>query len=256
MRHWQRAPLQQASFLVHGACMLAVAVEPRAWVWMLAIVAGNHLVLTAAVFFPRAVLLGPNVNRLPAAARARGEVCLTFDDGPDPALTPRVLELLERYGAKASFFCIGEKAAVHPALVQDIARRGHSVENHTYRHPVLFACFGPQRMGREVDRTQEVLERLTGDSPRFFRAPAGFRSPLLHPVLSRRRLHYVSWTRRGFDAREAHADRVFARLARGLAAGDVLLLHDSSAVVLPVLERLLEELSRRELRCVSLRSVF
>lgn len=254
MSHWQRAPLQQASFFVHGACLLAVAVEPKAWAWMLAIIAGNHLVLTAAVFFPRAALLGPNVNRLPAAARARREVCLTFDDGPDPVLTPRVLALLERYGAKASFFCVGERAAVHPAIVQDIARRGHSVENHTYRHPALFACFGPWRMGREVDRGQQVLERLTGCSPSFFRAPAGFRSPLLHPVLTRRRLHYVSWTRRGFDAREADSDRVFARLMRDLAAGDVLLLHDSSPVVLPVLARLLEELSRRGLRSVSLRS--
>lgn len=254
MSTWRQAPLQQASFFVHGACLLLVVTEPSAWAWALAVVVGNHLLLTAAVFCPRAAFLGPNVSRLPAAARARGEVCLTFDDGPDPQLTPRVLELLERHGAKASFFCVGEKAAAHSEIVQDIARRGHSVENHTYRHPALFACFGPRKISRELDRAQQLLEHITGRSPVFFRAPAGFRSPLPHPALFRRRLQYVSWTRRGFDARQAHADQVLERLTRGLAAGDVLLLHDSRPVVLPVLARLLDELARRGLRSVSLRA--
>lgn len=251
---WRQGALVRASLLLHGACIGVLVFDPAAWPWALATLAGNHAVLTLAVFFPRAQWLGPNVTRLPASAQARGEVCLTFDDGPDPERTPQVLDLLERHGARATFFCIGEKAAAHPAVVRDIVRRGHSVENHTYRHSVVFACLGIGGLGREVDRAQEVLARLSGRAPAFFRAPAGFRSPLLHVVLAKRGLRYVSWTRRGLDGRPVDPKRVSARLSRGLVAGDVLLLHDTGPLVVPVLTELLAELSRRGLRSVSLPS--
>ena len=253
-RPWRPAPLAGLSLALHGALAIALVVSPGAWPWIIAVVAANHALLTAAVFMPRTQLLGPNVNRLPEAAARRREVALTFDDGPDPQNTPQILAWLDRHGAKASFFCVGEKAAAHPEIVREIAQRGHSVENHSYRHSHAFACFGIARMSREIEAAQQVAARLTGRAPRFFRAPAGFRSPLLDFVLARRGLHYVSWTRRGFDARRTDAPRVLRRLTRGLAAGDVLLLHDSSPVVLEVLPALLDELARRGLRSVSLSS--
>jgi len=254
-RAWRPAPLAGLSLLVHGAGGIALLADPSTWLWVIAILAANHLVLTVAVFFPRAQLLGSNVNCLPAAAASRREVSLTFDDGPDPKTTPRILELLDRHGAKASFFCVGEKACAHPEIVKDIARRGHSVENHSYHHSHAFACFGIARMGREIALAQEALSGVTGRRPGFFRAPAGFRSPLLDFVLTRHGLRYVSWTRRGFDAVACDSQRVLARLTDGLAAGDVLLLHDSRPLVLQILPVLLDELAARDLRSVSLPSV-
>ena len=254
-RAWRPAALARLSLLVHAAGGVALLADPATWPWVIATLAGNHLVLTAAVFFPRAQLLGPNVNRLPAAAASRREVSLTFDDGPHPQTTPRILELLEGHGAKASFFCVGEKARAHPEIVKDIARRGHSVENHSDRHSHAFACFGIARMGREIALAQYVLAGITGRHPRFFRAPAGFRSPLLDFVLARHGLRYVSWTRRGFDAVTPDPRRVLERLTNGLAAGDVLLLHDSSPCVLEILPALLDELAARDLRSVSLPTV-
>src|SRR5204862_2263432 len=135
-------------------------------------------------------LLGPNIVRLPEAAARRGEVVLTFDDGPDPDVTPHVLELLDRYRMKASFFCIGEKAAAFPAIVKDIARRGHSVENHSNRHSYAFAFYGVSRLRHEVETAQSIVGQITGRAPEFFRAPAGFRSVLLDPVLAKRGLRY------------------------------------------------------------------
>jgi peptidoglycan/xylan/chitin deacetylase (PgdA/CDA1 family) len=202
--------------------------------------------------WPQGQLLGPNLMRLPAPAVRRREIALTFDDGPDPEVTPRVLELLDRYQAKASFFCIGEKAAAQPELVKEIARRGHSVENHSYHHHCMFALFGISRLRREVDAAQATVASISGRPPVFFRAPAGFRSPLLDPVRAPRGLRYVSWTRRGFDAVSADPRRVLQRLTRGLAAGDVLLMHDSAPVVLAVLPALLELVSTRGLKAVSL----
>ncbi len=248
------SPALRISLLLHAAAAVLLATHPDAWPWGLAVLGANHLALFFAVLCPRGQLLGPNLVRLPAPAVRRREISLTFDDGPDPEVTPRVLELLDRYQAKASFFCIGEKAAAHPELVKEIARRGHSVENHSYHHYSAFAFFSISKLRREVDAAQQAVAAITGRSPAFFRAPAGFRSPLLDPVLASRGLRYVSWTRRGFDALSGNSTRILRELTRGLAAGDVLLMHDRVPVVLSVLPALLEQAAAQGLKAVSLAS--
>jgi peptidoglycan-N-acetylglucosamine deacetylase len=260
LRRWRPAPFVLASLILHLSGLVVLALRSELWPWILSVLAGNHLVLLAAVLRPRGRLLGPNLVCLPESATRRRQVALTFDDGPDPGVTPQVLDLLDRYQAKASFFCIGEKAAAHPDIVREIARRGHSVENHTCRHPRAFALYGFSRLGREVDSAQAVIAGITGRAPSFFRAPAGFRSPFLDAVLAQRGIHHVSWTRRGFDAVSRNPLRVLQRLLRGLAAGDVLLLHDGShartdagdPLVLAVLPALLDQLAANGLKCVSL----
>jgi peptidoglycan-N-acetylglucosamine deacetylase len=251
-RRWRPAPAIHVSVFLHAAAAVWIAAYPPAWPWALGVIGANHLVLFCAALCPRGRLLGPNLVRLPASAARRGEIALTFDDGPDPEVTPRVLDLLDRYQAKASFFCIGENAVALPELVKEIARRGHSIENHSYRHHRAFAFFGISRLKREVDAAQSTVASITGRTPVFFRAPAGFRSPFLDSVLAPRGLRYVSWTRRGFDAVSTDPQRILKRLTRGLAAGDVLLMHDSAPVVLAVLPALLEQLSARGLKAVSL----
>jgi peptidoglycan/xylan/chitin deacetylase (PgdA/CDA1 family) len=248
------SPALRVSLLLHAAAAVLLATHPEAWLWVLAVLGANHLALILAVLSPRGQLLGPNLVRLPPAAVRRREIALTFDDGPDPEVTPRVLELLDRHQAKASFFCIGERAAAHPELVKEIARRGHSVENHSYHHRHAFAFFGISRLGHEVDAAQAIVAAITGRPPAFFRAPAGFRSPFLDPVLAPRGLRYVSWTRRGFDAVSGNSTRILRELTRGLAAGDVLLMHDRAPVALAVLPALLERISAQGLKAVSLAS--
>ena len=248
------SPALRVSLLLHAAAAVWLAAHPPAWPWALGVLGANHLALFLAVLWPRGKLLGPNLVRLPTPAVSRREIALTFDDGPDPEVTPRVLELLERFRAKASFFCIGEKAAAYPELVKEIARRGHSVENHSYHHHQAFAFFGISRLRREVDAAQATVAAITGRPPVFFRAPAGFRSPLLDPVLAPRGLRYVSWTRRGFDAVSGDPNRILRQLTRGLSAGDVLLLHDRAPVVLAVLPALLGQISAQGLKAVSLAS--
>lgn len=261
---WRPAPAIRASAVVHVAAAVALVVAPAWWPWALGAVVANHFLLSCAVLWPRGRVLGPNLTRLPAAAVGRREVSLNFDDGPDPEVTPRVLDLLDRHQARASFFCIGEKAAAYPELVREIARRGHSVENHSQRHSSAFAFYGLGGLRREVEEAQAAIAAAAGQAPAFFRAPAGFRSPLLDPVLAHLGLRYVSWTRRGFDTVDRDAAAVLRRLARGLAAGDVLLLHDGARartpegvpVVLEVLPALLERLEAAGLKSVPLPSAF
>ncbi len=257
---WRPAPALAMTALVHAAAVAIWVAHPAAWAWVLGALAANHLILIAAVFMPRGQLLGSNLSRLPVSAAARNEVCLTFDDGPDPAVTPRVLDLLDRRGARASFFCVGSKAAAWPELVKEIARRGHSVENHSDRHSHAFAFYGLRRLRREIAQAQARITGITGRAPAYFRAPAGFRSPLLDPVLAARGMRYVSWTRRGYDTMDRNPAAVLRRLTRGLEPGEVLLLHDGSSaltadgepVVLAVLPALLELLAQRGLRPVAL----
>ena len=229
-----------------GAGAFAIA-APASWPWAVAAVAVNHAALTAGGLWPRSRWLGSNWTRLPAHAAARREIAITIDDGPDPAVTPAVLDLLDAHAAKATFFCIGTEARAHPALCREIVRRGHSVQNHSDRHSRRFSLLGAKAMGREIAAAQASLADITGEVPRFFRAPAGLRNPFLAPVLQRLDLQLVSWTRRGFDTVRRDPTDVLARLARGLAAGDILLAHDGnaaraedgSAVLLAVLPELL-----------------
>jgi peptidoglycan/xylan/chitin deacetylase (PgdA/CDA1 family) len=240
------------SALAHAAAVLFVALHPDAWPWGAAVLGCNYAALGIAVFFPRSSVLGPNIVRLPRAAAERGEVCITFDDGPHPDITPRVLDILDRYGARASFFCVGERVAAHPEIAREIARRGHTVESHSHRHATVFALYGLRALRREVQAAQAVIAHATGREPLFFRAPAGFRSPVLDPVLGALGLRYASWTRRGFDTVDCNVARVLRRLLRGLAAGDILLLHDSVPRVVDALPPLLAELHARGLKPVSL----
>jgi peptidoglycan-N-acetylglucosamine deacetylase len=261
-RPWTPSPLLTASAGLHLAAAVALAATPRHWPLAAAAIAGDHLALAGAGLWPASRLLGPNLSRLPAAAALRGEVALTFDDGPDPRVTPAVIELLARDGVRASFFCIGRRAEAHPELVAELARRGHRVENHTYSHPHAFACYPRAALRREVRRAQAALALAAGRRPRLFRAPAGFRNLLLEPELAASGLHLASWTRRGFDTVSRDPARIARRLLRGARGGDVLLLHDGSAardrrgvpVVLEALPRLLDGLAALGLRAVPLPS--
>lgn len=258
---WQPTLLIRASIALHGLAWVAVVAEPSQWRWVLGAVVINHLLLTAVGLWPRSHWLGPNWTRLPAAATARHEIALTFDDGPDPLVTPQVLDILDRYAAHATFFCVGEKAARYPDVCREIARRGHAVENHSQHHRHHFALLGPRGFMRELQAAQSTLSRITGQRPLFFRAPAGLRNPLLDSVLARLGLTLASWSVRGFDTRIGDAERVRHALLRGLRAGAILLLHDGNAarsphgipVILEVLPAVLESAAAAGLRFVRLR---
>jgi peptidoglycan/xylan/chitin deacetylase (PgdA/CDA1 family) len=270
-RPWRPSPLIRGSVALHAGAALAVLVRPHAWPWALAAVVADHLLLTAAGLWPRSGWLGPNWTRLPPAAGtggarapqaagAQASVAVTLDDGPDPEVTARVLDLLDAHGARATFFCIGERVSQHPGLARDIVARGHEIGNHTQRHLKRFSLLGPRGVSAEIRRAQQAILEATGEAPRFFRAPAGLRNPFLEPILAQEGLQLVSWTRRGFDTLSASPDAVLGRLTRRLHAGDILLLHDGRAartaagapVILEVLPRLLCALAAARLTPVTL----
>jgi peptidoglycan/xylan/chitin deacetylase (PgdA/CDA1 family) len=251
----------KATVALHVGAVAATAVNPHLWPWSLGVVVANHGAITFAGLWPRSSLLGPNWTRLPPEAAARKAVAITIDDGPDPSTTPRVLDLLDAAGAKATFFCIGRKIESFRTLTREIVDRGHAIENHSYRHTNYFSLLGPRRMASELARAQDVIADVTGTTPRFFRAPAGLRNPFLNPLLQKYDLRLASWTRRGFDTVNGDADVVFRRVTRNLASGDILLLHDGNAaktasgapVIYDVLPRMLRELATHGLQPIVMR---
>ncbi len=257
---WKPTPTVKLSIATHAAAGIGLLAAPVEWPWALGAVALNQIVLTAAGLLPRTSLLGANITRLPVAAAARREIALTIDDGPDPEVTPRVLDLLDAAGAKASFFCIGRRARQHPELCRAIVARGHSVENHGDSHSWVFATFGWRRMLADITSAQATLTGITGQAPRFFRPTAGLRNPLLDPILARLDLRLASWTRRPYDTQDGNPQHILDRLTRDLAAGDILLLHDGHAaptaagepVILAVLPTLLKTLADAGLQPVTL----
>jgi peptidoglycan/xylan/chitin deacetylase (PgdA/CDA1 family) len=177
---WHSPLLIRASLALHTLALVALIADPASWPWLLAAVALNHLLIAATGLWPRSHWLGPNWTRLPAAATARHEIALTIDDGPDPEVTPQVLDLLDRYAARATFFCIGERAARYPELCREIVRRGHAVENHSQHHRHHFSLMGPAGQAQEIQpataflpRTGRFAQSLSGTRAGAFRPDAG-----------------------------------------------------------------------------------
>lgn len=246
---WHPSPTIWASAALHGGAALATMASPPLWPWALGAVVANHLGLTAAGLWPRSRLLGPNITRLSVAAARENKIALSFDDGPNPEITPWVLDELDQHHAKATFFCVGAKVRAYPALAREIVARGHAIENHSDVHSHAFSFFGLPKLKRDIDAAQATIADITGRAPQLFRAPAGLRSPLLEPVLARAGLTLCSWTRRGFDTVEKDPSRVLHRLENQLAAGDILLLHDGNGACAadgkPVIKHVLPALLRR-----------
>ncbi|WP_155837314.1 polysaccharide deacetylase family protein [Herminiimonas sp. CN] len=261
---WRPTALVSLTILLHVALLATLVAAPlavaHAWRWVLAIILANHFLITLVGLWPRSTWLGPNWIRLPPASAAQGEIALTIDDGPDPDVTPQVLEMLDRYGVKASFFCIGDNAARYPDMCRNIVERGHTLENHSQRHRHNFSLLGLRGLRREIQAGQNTLSAITGCAPLFFRAPAGLRNIFLAPVLAGLGLHLATWSRRGFDTNTADTALVCRRLTQNLKAGDILLLHDGNCaqtsagvpVIIAVLPLLCEAAAKAGLRFVTL----
>lgn len=217
---------------------------------------GGYLALgTAGVFWPERGMYGSALWRGPN----RPEVALTFDDGPSPDTTPRVLDTLDAAGARATFFLVGRKAAAHPGLVREIAARGHEIGLHGFDHDRLFSLRFAGHVVADVRRTQAAIASCGVEPTRFFRPPIGFVSHFTVHGARRAGVTLVGCSARAFDGfAGAAVSKVTARLLRALEPGALLAMHDAAErddyapASLEALPHVLTELKRRELRPVTL----
>lgn len=177
-----------------------------------------------ATLHRNAPIFGPVLARLPGDAP---RVALTFDDGPSPEWTPRVLDALGELGIVATFFLLGRHVARWPAIARRIAAEGHVVANHGFAHRRLDLA-GPTRARHDVERGRDVIADATGIVPAYFRAPHGARSPFVTPAARAAGAVTVGWSLGSHDHERPGADAIVHRVARA-RAGDIILLHDADA---------------------------
>lgn len=207
---------------------------------------------------PRSGWLLPVVSH---GSREKSEVALTFDDGPDPELTPRILDTLEAHRAHATFFVIGRWAEAHPQLVRRMLDEGHEVGNHSYAHPRLLNMRARRAMLREIERGREALRPLGVNihGNRLYRPPMGLKNPALARIQRQLGLTVVAWSLHAGDTRKRDPQTVAGRVLERIRGGDIVLFHDGHdladrkrrSAVAEALEQILPELSRRGLRSVT-----
>lgn len=228
---------------VLGAVLLDHA--PPIW-FVAALLVTLSVVVHAGIFFLNLAVFLDVVSHGEPGARA---VSLTFDDGPHPVHTGRVLDALDEAGAKGTFFVIGAKAEAYPDVIADIVRRGHEVGLHSYAHDHLLFLRNEAKIVEDLRRTQDAIEQAAGVRPKLFRPPVGFSSPRTRVAVRDLGLCVVGWSARAFDgAGRPTPAQVVSRIEPTLRDGAIVLLHDApergddaptSLAALPELIRLL-----------------
>jgi peptidoglycan/xylan/chitin deacetylase (PgdA/CDA1 family) len=208
-------------------------------------VSATTLLIVYLLFHPRNQWLVANRSRVDGAHC----VALTFDDGPDPVYTPKLLDLLRQKGVKATFFVIGKRADQYPEIVRRTCEEGHLVGNHTWSHYPLFCFLMPGRLRDEIERCTESIRRSCGFRPRLFRSPVGLRHPLLAPYLENAGLSYISWSIRTLDTSTTNSSVLAQRILNRVSNGDIILLHDylprGTDIMLEALPGVIDELRQR-----------
>ena len=173
-------------------------------------------------FHRNSPFFGPALGRLPGTART---VALTFDDGPNPSATTRILDTLEEYEVRATFFVLGQHAELWPNLVRRIADSGHSLGNHGYFHERLHDRL-PSYVRTDLLLGTAAIQRASDVRPALFRAPHGFRSPWTTAIAQSLGQRTIGWTLGVWDSSLPGADEIVRRVVEGVRPGAIVLLHD------------------------------
>jgi peptidoglycan/xylan/chitin deacetylase (PgdA/CDA1 family) len=235
-----------------GVALLGIVPATHVWIW---IGIAFDALFIYAVFDRRAPIFGRIISRGRPRAPA---IAITFDDGPTEPYTSQILDVLRRFGARATFFVLGARAQEAPEPLRRAAREGHEIGNHTWDHAAL-PLRTPGALRMTIRRTSDVVENITGTRPRVFRAPFGWRNPWLDGAARREGCEPIAWTVGVYDTARPGADAIVSRAVEGFVDGSILLLHDGRSLdpnpdasqVVDALPRILREAQRRGFRLLT-----
>ncbi|MBP0905258.1 polysaccharide deacetylase family protein [Mariniflexile gromovii] len=183
-------------------------------------------------------------------------VAITFDDGPNPEFTPKVLSLLKTHHAKATFFCIGKHIELFPDIFKSIIENGHTVGNHTYSHDHAFGFFSTEKVISELQQTNAIIKQQTGLGIKLYRPAFGVTNPSIKRALKVTKLQSIGWSKRSLDTTNLSEKKILKRITKNLKRGDVILLHDTSEKTVIVLEQLLLFLQKQNMESVTIDTLF
>ena len=238
------------------AFLVALAVFGYGWYaqgWSIFFLLALALIFAGVVFYGvvsiRANLFTETICKNPAA---KDQISITFDDGPHPEFTPKLLEILKRENIRATFFCIGHKMKNHPELVRRLHEEGHLIGNHTYSHSQFIDLSRISTFAQEIEKTTDLTEELIGKKPRFFRPPIWHHQSSRGRRNKKSRVLSIGWSIRSFDTVNQETDKVVQKVTRKLKSGDILLFHDHLEWSSEILEKFLKEVRQTEFKIVPL----
>lgn len=182
---------------------------------------------------------------------SRKRIALTFDDGPTP-FTPKVLDLLSQYHAKATFFCIGKQVELHPHIFRQVLDQGHLIGNHTYTHTTRMGFLSADEVYQEISLAEHAIMEVTGIRPGWYRPPFGVTNPKIAHALSKTHYQIAGWNIRSLDTVIEKEQRIFERIKHKIKPGGIILLHDTTDKTVQALELLLIELTKQGYQMVTL----
>jgi peptidoglycan/xylan/chitin deacetylase (PgdA/CDA1 family) len=171
-------------------------------------------------------------------------ISLTFDDGPNDALTPKLLDQLKLLGIPATFFCIGRKIIGNEAILKRMHTEGHLIGTHSYSHSNWFDFYTPSKMLNELELSNKVVFDATGRKPMLFRPPYGVINPMLNKALRKSGLTVIGFSNRAWDTTSRNKEIILSRIMKNIKSGDIILLHDTiseSIDILPILDKRIKE---------------
>ncbi len=194
-------------------------------------------------FFIKAKHCNYNINKK--------TVAITFDDGPNIEFTPKVLALLKKHQAQATFFCIGKNIEKHPDLIKQIIAQNHTVGNHSYIHANNYGFLKTKELIKDITKTQKLLNNINQTKNTLFRPPFGVTNPNIAKAIKKLDLQTIGWSIRSYDTIAKDANKVIAKITTNLQSGDIILLHDTSALSVLILEQLLQWLEKENYTSIS-----
>jgi len=183
-------------------------------------------------------------------------ISITFDDGPNLDYTPKVLNLLKKYNAKATFFCIGKNINSNPSLIKKIIDDGHTIGNHTYTHSNLIGFFSKKRMVEEIDETNKKIFKITNKNMRLFRPPYGITNPMIAKAIKETGHKAIGWNIRTYDTIIKNPNIIFYIISRKISPGSIILLHDKSNTTIKLLEMILIFLKKNNYKSITIDKLF
>jgi peptidoglycan/xylan/chitin deacetylase (PgdA/CDA1 family) len=183
------------------------------------------------------------------------QIAITFDDGPCNKTT-EILENLIKNKVKATFFFIGENVEKNREIVERIHTAGYTIGNHSYTHKAWFPLMRSEKIKNEIYSTQEIIKQITGSAPRYFRPPFAITNPFIAKALHNFDLKIIGWSIRSLDTVKHDPEKILNRIKSRLKPGSIVLLHDTSPYVLPVLESLLLYCRQQNFKPVTIEEFF
>jgi peptidoglycan/xylan/chitin deacetylase (PgdA/CDA1 family) len=215
------------------------------FIWLILLTIGSVNIRSG--FYIKAFCKGKTAEKI---------ISLTFDDGPDAVITPKVLAILEKHHIKATFFVIGNKAKKNSALLKLIIGKGHAAGLHSYSHGFFFDFYTKRNMEQDLLKTEDVIMCNTGKKPLLFRPPYGVTNPTIASAVKNLEYNVIGWSVRSLDTTIKDAEKVSKRVIRKLHPGAVILMHDTQNITPEALEKVIIRAKEMGYRFVGIEEMF